>query len=175
MIAHDRYYRDQSAIPVGVRAALNYDHPEALETELLVAHLESLRAGQAVDVPTYDFSRHARDSRSEQIVPRPVVLVEGVLVLADARLRDELDLRVFVDTPDAVRYERRIRRDVAERGRTPESVMLQYAATVKPMHAQFVEPSRRYADLIVREGGFNEKDLTVVMKEILRKLAPGTC
>jgi uridine kinase len=166
VIAHDRYYRDQRAIPAEARATLNFDHPDALETELLVSHLQSLRAGRPVDVPVYDFSRHARELRVERVEPRAVILVEGVLVLADALLRDAMDLRVFVDTDDESRYARRLKRDVADRGRTAESVQSQYAATVHPMHVQFVEPSRRYAELIVTEGGFNDKGIGDVLTRI---------
>jgi uridine kinase len=168
VIAHDRYYRDQSAIPPAARAALNFDHPDALDTDLLVSHLQSLRAGLPIEAPVYDFARHARLPRVESVDPRPVILVEGVLVLADSRLREAMDLRVFVDTDDETRYARRVKRDVTDRGRTVESVQSQYAATVLPMHAQFVEPSRRYADLIVTEGGFNEDGIARIAAEILR-------
>jgi uridine kinase len=168
VIAHDRYYHDQSSVPADARSGLNFDHPDALETELLIAHLQWLRAGRPVDVPVYDFSRHAREPRVNRVEPRPVILVEGVLVLADSLLRDAMDLRVFVDTDDETRYARRLKRDVADRGRTVESVQSQYAATVFPMHVRFVEPSRRYADLIVAEGGFNEDGIGRVAAEILR-------
>ena len=166
VIAHDRYYYDQSGVPVDARAGLNFDRPDALETELLVAHLQALRAGETVDAPVYDFSRHARGPRVERVEPRPVILIEGVLVLVDSRLRDAMDLRVFVDTDDETRYARRLKRDVADRGRTVESVQSQYAATVHPMHVQFVEPSRRYADLIVTDGGFNDKGIDDVLTRI---------
>lgn len=166
VIAHDRYYRDQRAIPAAARATLNFDHPDALETELLVSHLQSLRAGLAVEVPVYDFSRHARDTRVDRVEPKPVILIEGVLVLADRRLRDAMDLRVFVDTDAKIRYARRLTRDVADRGRTVESVRSQYAASVHPMHVQFVEPSRRYAELIVTDGGFNDKGIGEVLIRI---------
>ncbi len=168
VIAHDRYYRDQSAIPSEARATLNFDHPDALDTDLLVSHLQSLRAGLPVDVPVYDFSRHARETHVERVDPRPVILVEGVLVLADSRLRDACDLRVFVETDEDTRYSRRLKRDVADRGRTVESVRSQYAATVLPMHLQFVEPSRRYADLVVTEGGFNDEGIARAVEEIRR-------
>ncbi len=166
VIAHDRYYRDQRAIPPEARAALNFDHPDALETELLVSHLQWLREGRPVEVPMYDFSRHARKPGMERIEPRPVIVIEGVLVLADPRLRDAMDLRVFVATDDETRHARRLKRDVADRGRTVESVEWQYAATVLPMHRQFVEPSRHYADLIVAVGGFNDQGIGEVLTRI---------
>jgi uridine kinase len=170
VIAHDRYYRDQSAVPPHERASLNYDHPDALETELLVSHLQSLRAGLAVDVPIYDFSRHAREPRMDRIAPRPVILVEGVLILTDLRLRDLMDLRVFVHTDDETRFARRLKRDVTERGRTVESVKAQYEATVLPMHVEYVEPSRRHADLVVTEGGFNDQGIERVAEEVVKLL-----
>ena len=166
VIAHDRYYRDQRAIPAEARGSLNFDHPDALETELLVSHLQSLRAGRPVEVPVYDFSRHARESRVDRVEPRPVILVAGLLVLADSLLREAMDCRVFVDTDDETRYARRLKRDVADRGRTVESVAWQYAATVLPMHRQFVEPSRRYAELIVTDGGLNDKGIGEVLTRI---------
>ena len=166
VVAHDRYYRDQSALPVDVRATLNFDHPDALETELLLTHLTALRAGVTIEAPVYDFTRHARSARVDRVEPRPVVLVEGVLVLADARLRTVIDLRVFVDTDDESRYARRLRRDVAQRGRTVESVQSQYDSTVRPMHDQFVEPSRRYADVILTNGGFNDRGIDEVVTRI---------
>lgn len=166
VIAHDRYYRDQGTIPSETRATLNFDHPDALETELLVSHLQSLRAGRPVEVPVYDFSRHAREPRVERVEPRPVILIEGVLVLVDSRLRAAMDLRVFVETDDKTRYARRLKRDVADRGRTVESVQAQYAATVHPMHVQFVEPSRRYAEVTVTDGGFNDKGIGEVLTRI---------
>jgi uridine kinase len=177
VIAHDRYYRDRSTLDASARAALNFDHPDALETELLLSHLESLRHGFAVDTPVYDFTQHARATRVERVAPRPVILLEGVLVLADARLRSAMDLRVFVDTAEEARYARRLRRDVADRGRTVESVRAQFEATVIPMHVEFVEPSRRHADVVVTGGGFNEEGIERVAREILKRLAdlrPGT-
>jgi uridine kinase len=165
IVAHDRYYHDRSAV-----TALNFDHPDALETELLLSHLQSLRHGFAVDAPVYDFTHHTRTTRNERIAPRPVIVVEGVLVLADARLRSVMDLLVFVDTDQDARYARRLKRDVADRGRTAESVRAQFEATVLPMHAEFVEPSRRYADVIVPGGGFNSDGVERVAREILKRL-----
>ena len=166
VLAHDRYYRDRSDLPAEARAALNFDHPDALDTELLVEHLHMARAGQPIDAPVYDFARHARESRVERLAPRPVILIEGVLVLADARLREMMDLRVFVDTADETSYARRLQRDVLERGRTAESVQAQYTASVLPMYDEFVAPSRRYADVIVTGGGFNDEGIARVLEEI---------
>ncbi len=147
LLLHDRYYRDP---PEGVDpAAWNYDHPDALETGLLVAHLDGLRQGQAVEVPRYDFSRHARAVGRERLEPRDVVVVEGILVLADERLRARMDLTVFVDTPADLRLARRLRRDVAERGRQPLGVIEQYLATVRPMHERHVAPSREQAAVVL--------------------------
>jgi uridine kinase len=170
VLAHDRYYRDQTSLPADARATLNFDHPDALETELLLTHLAALRAGAAVEAPVYDFTRHARSARVDRVEPRPVMLVEGVLVLADARLRAAMDLRVFVDTDDETRYARRLERDVAERGRTAESVRAQFDMTVRPMHAAFVEPSRQYADIVIADGGFNDVGIDRAMIEIARLL-----
>ena len=148
-IAHDAYYRDFSHISADQRAQINFDHPDALETDLLVQHLQALSRGETVLVPTYDFTTHSRLSKTLEICPRPVIIVEGILLLVEQILRDVLDLKIFVDTPPDIRLIRRISRDVDERGRTPESITLQYLKTVRPMHDTYVEPSRKYADLIV--------------------------
>ena len=171
VLAHDRYYRDLSSMAAGARADLNFDHPDALETDLLVAHVRDLRDGRSIDAPVYDFSRHVRGERGERVEPRQVLIVEGVLVLTEEALRNLMDLRVFVDTTEHVRFERRLARDVAERGRTPESVRAQYEATVRPMHMRFVEPSRQYANLIVTEGGFNDLDVRRVLRKIRESLS----
>jgi uridine kinase len=155
-IPQDAYYRDRAEQSAEARAALNFDHPDALETELLVAHLAELRAGRGVDVPLYDFASHRRARETWRAEPRALVLVDGILALADAGLRACFDLRVFVDAPEVLRFERRLARDVAERGRSAESVRAQLAASVRPMHARFVEPSRVHADLVVA----NASDLT---------------
>jgi uridine kinase len=169
-VAHDRYYRDQSALPEKDRHAVNYDEPGALDTALLLAHIEELRAGRSVALPVYDFTRHARRAAVDQVTPRPVVFIEGVLVLADARLRNAMDLRVFVKTADRVRFQRRLRRDVLDRGRTAESVRAQYEATVQPMHRHFVSPSCRWADVVVTGGGHNRYGLRRVLTEIRLRL-----
>lgn len=152
LIPHDAYYRDRRDLTYEQRAAVNYDHPDSLETDLLVRHLRDLRSGRAIDRPTYDFAAHLRGDQTIRIEPEQVVIVEGILVLAEPDLRDLMDLRIYVDTDPDLRVLRRLRRDIVERGRTVESVLDQYLATVRPMHLQFVESSKRYADLIVPEG-----------------------
>jgi uridine kinase len=153
------------------RTRVNYDHPSSLETELLVAHLEMLRSGIAVERPVYDFAEHLRSEETVQVTPAPVVLVEGILVLAEAELRSELDLKIFVDTAPDIRLARRIERDIQERGRTLESVITQYFATVRPMHLEFVEISKRYADLIIPEG-HNPAAVATVVELIRSRLSP---
>jgi uridine kinase len=152
LIPHDAYYRDRRDLTLEQRAAVNYDHPDSLETELLVEHLRELRAGRAIDRPTYEFAEHLRGAETIRIEPEQVVIVEGILVLSEPALRDLMDLRIYVDTDPDLRVLRRLRRDIVERGRTVESVLDQYMSTVRPMHMQFVEASKRYADLIVPEG-----------------------
>ncbi|MEW6323168.1 MAG: uridine kinase [Acidobacteriota bacterium] len=155
VLDHDRYYRDRNDLRFEERAALNYDHPDALETDLLVRHVHQLKAGHAIEAPLYDFTRHARLSTTETVPARRAIIVEGILVFTDAALRDLMDIKVFVDTDDDTRFIRRLKRDVADRGRTMESVIDQYQSTVKPMHLEFVVPSKRYADIIVPQGGHN--------------------
>ena len=169
LLDHDRYYRDRNDLRLEERAALNYDHPHALETDLLVQHVRELKSGKAVDVPQYDFTRHARLSETTTFQPRRALIVEGILVFTDAALRDLMDIKVFVDTDSDTRFIRRLRRDVAERGRTMESVIDQYQHTVKPMHLEFVEPSKRYADVIIPLGGHN----TVAVELLLTMLRSG--
>lgn len=156
VLEHDRYYRDRSALRLEERALLNYDHPDSLETDLLVQHLQDLKARRAVDVPTYDFARHNRLASRERMEPRAAVIVEGILIFADAALRTLMDVKVFVDADADTRFIRRLERDVAERGRTVASVIEQYLGTVRPMHLEFVEPSKRYADIILPQGGHND-------------------
>lgn len=168
VLEHDRYYRDRSDLRLEERAALNYDHPDSLETNLLVEHVTRLRAGEAVDAPQYDFARHNRLDTTDVVRPRAAVIVEGILIFADAPLRALMDVKVFVDADDDTRFIRRLQRDIAERGRTVESVIDQYLGTVKPMHLEFVEPSKRYADIIVPQGGHND-----VAIEMLLTLARG--
>jgi uridine kinase len=152
---HDRYYRDRNDLRLEERAALNYDHPDSLETDLMVAHVTELRAGRSVEVPVYDFARHARTAATETVAAGSAIIVEGILIYTDASLRTLMDVKVFVDTDDDTRFIRRLQRDIAERGRTVQSVIDQYLSTVKPMHLEFVEPSKRYADIIVPLGGEN--------------------
>jgi uridine kinase len=155
VLDHDRYYRDRNDLRLEERAALNYDHPDSLETDLLVAHVRALKAGHPVAVPRYDFTRHARLAEQDTFQPRRALIVEGILILTDPALRELMDIKVFVDTDSDTRFIRRLERDVAERGRTMESVIDQYQTTVKPMHLEFVEPSKRYADVIIPLGGHN--------------------
>ena len=151
-LEHDAYYKDLRPLPFEERAAQNFDHPDAFETELMVQHLSRLRAGKGIDKPIYDYSMHLRTDQSVRVEPAPVIVVEGILVLAEPVLRDLMDLKIFVDTDADLRFVRRMQRDIKERGRTPESVIDQYLATVRPMHIQFVEPSKRHADMIIPEG-----------------------
>ena len=149
VLDHDSYYRDLSHQPISVRAAANFDHPDSLENDLLARQLADLQAGRAIDRPRYDFSRHTRMPSVERVEPRPVVICEGILLLAISELRAAFDLRVYVDTPADVRALRRLQRDVVERGRTMESVIKQYLDTVRPMHERYVEPARRSADVVL--------------------------
>jgi uridine kinase len=155
VLEHDRYYRDRNDLRLEERAALNYDHPDSLETDLLVRHIHELRAGHSVHVPIYDFTRHARGTSTETVAPSRALIIEGILIYTDAALRALMDIKVFVDTDDDTRFIRRLQRDTAERGRTMQSVIEQYLSTVKPMHLEFVEPSKRYADVIIPLGGHN--------------------
>jgi uridine kinase len=170
LLDHDRYYRDRNDLRLEERAALNYDHPDALETDLLVRHVRELKSGRPVDVPQYDFTRHARLSETETFQPRRALIVEGILVFTDAALRDLMDIKVFVDTDSDTRFIRRLQRDVAQRGRTMESVIDQYQHTVKPMHLEFVEPSKRYADVIIPLGGHNTVAVDLLLT-MLRSVA----
>ncbi len=170
VITHDRYYRDLSGLPSEKLIHHNFDHPDALETPLMVAHLGLLKSGRPAPVPVYDYARHVRLPDAEWMEPRPIVLVEGILVLAEPGLRELMDLKIFVDTDPDIRFIRRLDRDLRERGRTVESVVHQYLGTVRPMHLEFVEPSRRWADVIIPEGGFNEAALDLVISHILQTL-----
>jgi len=166
-IQHDLYYRDRSHLPLEERARINYDHPDSLESELLVQHLKQLKAGHPVEVPLYDFTIHVRRPEARRVEPRRVILVEGILIFADRTLRDMMDVKIFVDTAPDLRFIRRLQRDLTERGRTMESVIDQYLSTVRPMHMEFVEPSKEYADIIIPEGGFNVVALDMVVARIL--------
>lgn len=166
VLPQDAYYLDRRDLPFEERARLNYDHPLAFDTPLLVRHLQELRRGKPIRRPVYDFTQHLRDRRTVRVEPRDVIVVEGILVLADEALRPLLDIKIFVDTDADVRILRRLVRDIEKRGRTLESVISQYLDTVKPMHEQFVEPSKRYADLIIPEGGFNRVAVDVLLARI---------
>jgi uridine kinase len=165
-IQHDSYYKDLTGLPPAQRAEVNFDHPNSLETELLISHIEGLKAGHSIEVPIYDFSTHSRTDKCFKVNPRGVIVVEGILIFADASLRSMFDVKIFVDTDPDIRLIRRLQRDIAERGRTVESVIKQYQATVRPMHLEFVEPSKRYADVIIPEGGFNAAALDMVVARI---------
>ena len=166
VIQHDSYYRDRSDIPPANRERINFDHPDSLDTALLVEHVRALRAGRAVEIPVYDFATHTRTGRTTTVESRPVVIIEGILILADPALRHLLDITVFVDTDPDIRLIRRIRRDVSERARTWESVVEQYVDTVRPMHLEFVEPSKRHAQMIITEGGHNDAAVEMVITKI---------
>lgn len=166
LLQHDSYYRDRGDLSYEQRCELNFDHPDSLETALMVEHLQQLRAGKAARVPIYDFTTHRRRTESVRIEPAAVVVVEGILVLADADLRGMFDIKVFVDTDADIRVFRRIRRDIEQRGRSFESVRKQYYSTVRPMHLQFVEPSKRWADIILPEGGRNQVALDLLVAKL---------
>jgi uridine kinase len=172
-IEHDSYYKDRSGVPFEERAKLNYDHPDSLDNELMIKHLQELRAGNAVEVPVYDFKTHARLKETRRVEPAPVIIVEGILVYVDQRIRDLLDMKIFVDTDADIRVMRRIRRDIEERGRDFRSIRRQYYETVRPMHLQFVEPSKRWADLIIPEGGENKVALDMILGKLLYVLSNG--
>ena len=170
VLSHDNYYRRHDELTYEERSALNYDEPAAMETELMVRHLDALRHWQEIDCPVYDFTVHNRSDETIRVVPRKVIIVEGILIFADEALRDLMDIKIFVDTDADVRLCRRIKRDVNKRGRTLESVLTQYQTTVKPMHEKYVEPSKKYADLVAPEGGKNFVALDMIMDRIQRHL-----
>lgn len=170
VINHDSYYKRHDELPYEERCKLNYDHPDSFDTELLIEHLRALRRGETVQVPVYNYSVHNRSDKTVTVSPAPVIIVEGILIFDSAELCSMMDLKVFVDTDADVRILRRIVRDVKYRGRTLDSVVKQYLTTVKPMHEQFVEPSKRKADLIVPEGGRNEVALDMLIKWVSNHL-----
>ena len=172
LLDHDSYYLDLSHLPADERAQFNFDHPNALETDLMVQHLDRLLAGEPVEKPTYDFTTHSRRTETETVHPLPVVIVEGILVLGEPALRDRMDIKIYVDAPDDVRLIRRIQRDLHERGRDIENVIQQYKRTVRPMHLEFVEPSKRRADVIIPHGGHNRVALDMVLAHVQSLLAP---
>ena len=170
ILSHDNYYKRHDDLTYEERCQLNYDEPAALETDLMAAHLDQLRHGQAIDCPVYDFTQHNRSNETIRIEPRKVIIVEGILIFENQPLRDLMDIRIFVDTDSDVRLCRRIKRDVNKRGRSLESVLQQYQETVKPMHEMYVEPSKKYANIIVPEGGKNFVALDMIMGRIQRHL-----
>ena len=165
-LQHDSYYKDLSGLPPTQRIEVNFDHPNSLETDLLIQHIASLRDGESVEVPIYDFSTHSRTGQTFTVQPRRVILVEGILIFTEATLREMFDVKIFVDTDSDIRFIRRLERDITERSRTTESVIKQYQSTVRPMHMEFVEPSKRYADVIIPEGGHNTAALDMVTARV---------
>jgi uridine kinase len=165
-LQHDSYYRDHSDLTPAERAFVNYDHPDSLETSLLIEHLQQLRQGQAVAAPMYDFATYTRRPETHKIEPASIILVEGILIFVEKALRDLMNIRIYVDTDADIRFIRRLQRDVQERGRTVDSVIEQYLATVRPMHLEFVEASKRYADIIVPEGGENRVAMEMIVSRI---------
>jgi uridine kinase len=165
-LPHDAYYKDLSNLPPNQRTLVNFDHPNSLESELLTFHIQELKAFRPVELPIYDFKHHVRTASYIHIEPKPVIMVEGILIFTEVILRNLFDVKVFVDTDSDLRFIRRLERDIIERGRNTESVIKQYLATVRPMHQEFVEPTKRYADVIVPEGGLN----TVAMEMVVARL-----
>ena len=157
-------------MPIELRGVINFDHPDALDNDLFINHVKALRAGEAIEMPVYDFSIHTRKAETIHIEPKPIMIIEGILIFVDAMLRAQMDIKIFVDTDDDLRFIRRLQRDVNERGRTVESVIKQYLETVRPMHQQFVEPSKRHADVIIPEGGYNEVGIDLISGKIRTQL-----
>lgn len=171
VLQQDHYYKDLPYLPVADRARQNFDHPDSIDTPLLVEHVRRLRQGQAIERPVYDFTEHRRRAETVRLEPRAALIVEGILIFEGAALRELMDIKIFVDTNADLRFIRRLNRDIRERGRTVESVIQQYMSTVRPMHMEFVEPSKRYADVIIPEGGYNEVGIDLVIQKI-RSLVP---
>lgn len=170
-IPHDAYYRDISHLSLEERAKVNFDHPDSLETKLMVKHIKQLLKGKPVEVPIYDFTKHTRTEKSISVEPAPIILVDGILIFTKRKLRELMDIKVFVDTDADIRFIRRMKRDIKERGRELDSVVAQYMRTVRPMHMKFVEPSKRYADVIIPHGGMNAVAMNMVvssLRELLR-------
>jgi len=173
-IPHDNYYKDRSHLPFSERKDVNYDHPDAFETNLLVSHLKKLQAGNTINMPQYDYSTHTRKDKTIKISPKPVIIVEGILVLADEKLRNLFDIKLFVDTDSDIRILRRLKRDINDRNRTFQSVYDQYLTTVKPMHEAFVEPSKSHADIIIPEGGMNDVANNLLLTKLESYIAERT-
>lgn len=166
LLPHDAYYKDLANLAPAQRTTINFDHPDSLDTNLLIQHIKQLKCYESIELPIYDFKTHTRTGTSIILQPQPVILVEGILILAEVGLRELFDVKIFVDTDADIRFIRRLERDIAERGRTSASVIQQYLSTVRPMHMEFVEPSKRYADVIIPEGGLN----TVAMDLVVARL-----
>ncbi|MBM4187058.1 MAG: uridine kinase [Gemmatimonadetes bacterium] len=166
----DAYYLDLAHLSLEARRLVNFDHPDAFDTELLVAHLTALREGRAIDKPSYDFARYTRAATTERVEPKEILIVDGLMLFVDPRLRELLDIKVFVDVPDDIRFIRRLERDVADRGRTMEGVIRQYLETVRPMHLDFIEPSKRYADIILPQGGRNQVGIDMILARVFMEL-----
>lgn len=170
LLQHDSYYRDLGHLPLSERKKQNFDHPSSLETELMIRHVEALKSGYKVEVPVYDFAAHTRSDTTESVTPKGIILLDGILIFTEPELRNQMDIKLFVDTDDDVRVLRRIKRDIMERGRDLEGVINQYELYVRPMHLEFVEPSKRYADIIIPRGGENQVALEMVIATIREKL-----
>ena len=171
VLQQDHYYKDLPHLPLDERARQNFDHPDSIDTPLLVEHLRRLRQGLAIERPVYDFTQHRRLQQTVRLEPRPALIIEGILIFENRALRDLMDIKIFVDTDADLRFIRRLSRDIRERGRTVKSVVQQYLITVRPMHMEFIEPSKRYADVIIPEGGYNEVGIDLVIQKI-RSLVP---
>ena len=165
-LAHDAYYKDLSDLPYSQRAKINFDHPNSLDTDLIIQHVKSLKNWQPIQLPIYDFKTHTRTDQSVPVEPQAVIIVEGILIFAEPELRKLFDVKIFVDTDPDIRFIRRLERDISERGRTTQTVIKQYLDTVRPMHLKFVEASKRYADVIIPEGGYNTVALDMVVARI---------
>ncbi len=171
-LPHDAYYKDLDGMPFEERVKINFDHPDSLETELLISHIQTLKQWKTIELPVYDFTTHTRTERTIHVEPQRVILVEGILIFAEPQLRELFDVKIFVDTDADIRFIRRLQRDISERGRTTESVVRQYLETVRPMHLEFVEASKRYADVIIPEGGLNMVAMDMVTARIENMLNP---
>ena len=170
-LPHDTYYKDFGDHSFSQRSAINFDHPDSLETSLLIEHVRQLKIRKSIKLPIYDFKTHSRTAKTISVEPQPVILVDGILIFAEPELREMFDLKIFVDTDPDIRFIRRLQRDITERGRTVNSVIVQYQQTVRPMHLKFVEPSKRYADVIIPEGGFNIVAMDMVVSRVQALLA----
>ena len=165
-LPHDAYYRELTGLPLNQRIQVNFDHPDSLESDLLVENIKQLKNWQTIQLPIYDFTKHCRTGETIPVKPQRVILVEGILIFAEPKLRELFDVKIFVDTDSDLRFIRRLQRDISERGRTTDMVIKQYLSTVRPMHLEFVEPSKRYADVIIPEGGLNEVAMDMVIARI---------